>query len=131
MFAQSEIRSLSGPPFGAGPEARVEAWMRPRVPTPLDAPAAAFLLDALWPAVYARLDRPAGAPTVDITMHFRRSLPLPSSAPGAWALGRFTTRLLAEGFFEEDGELWSEDGLLLAQSRQLALLKPPGSPRAA
>lgn len=131
MFAQSEIRSLSGPPFAAAPEARSEAWMRLRVPTTLDAPAVAFLLDALWPAVYSRLDRPAGAPTVDITMHFRRSLPLPGSTPGAWALGRFTTRLLAEGFFEEDGELWSEHGLLLAQSRQLALLRPPGSPRAA
>jgi acyl-CoA thioesterase len=33
----------------------------------------------------------------------------------------FRTRVAKEGFAEVDGELWSEDGTLLAQSRQLSL----------
>jgi hypothetical protein len=36
----------------------------------------------------------------------------------------FRSRLAHDGFFEEDGELWSRDGALLAHSRQLALLIP-------
>jgi hypothetical protein len=44
-------------------------------------------------------------------------------------LARFETRNVLEGHVEESGELWSADGRLLAESRQLALLVPfdPGA----
>ena len=47
--------------------------------------------------------------------------PLPVTGP---LLARFTSRLARDGYFEEDGELWTADGTLVAQSRQLALLLP-------
>jgi acyl-Coa thioesterase superfamily protein len=34
------------------------------------------------------------------------------------------TKLIGDGFLEEDGAIWSRDGQLLAQSRQLALVLP-------
>ena len=49
--------------------------------------------------------------TVQLTVHFHR---LPE--PGTWVASRFTTRHLADGFHEEDGELWDEQGRLVAQS---------------
>ena len=45
-----------------------------------------------------------------------------SSRPGHV---RARYRLSRDGFIEEDGEIWSRDGRLIAQSRQLALLQAP------
>ena len=89
---------------------------------------------AVWPAERAasrRASTPAillralagGVPTVDLTVHFRAPLPLPDSPPDAWVLAVFRSRLARDGFVEEDGEIWSRDGTLIAQSRQLALLR--------
>jgi acyl-CoA thioesterase len=60
----------------------------------------------------------APAPTIDLTIHFRAPLPIDDGL----LLARFRTRLVRDGFFEEDGQLWAPDGTLVAQSRQLGLL---------
>jgi acyl-CoA thioesterase len=60
-------------------------------------------------------------PTIDLTIHFRADLPLPSD----YVLVTFESRLSHGGFVEEDGAIWSRDGHLIAQSRQLALLQAP------
>ena len=77
-----------------------------------------MLADAWYPAPWPRLSELAPAPTIDLTVHLRSPLP----APGPLLLGRFRSRYVRDGFFEEDGELWSADGTLVAQSRQLGLL---------
>jgi acyl-CoA thioesterase len=76
------------------------------------------IADAVYPAVYVKLDQPVPTPTIDLTVHFRSSLPRDYD----WVLGRFETRYSMEGFIEEDGQIWGRDGTLIALSRQLALL---------
>jgi len=120
-----EVRPVFGdlPLSGAG-EAVTGGWLRLSEPEPPDPPAIAFYADAWLPAAFARLTAPVGAPTIDLTVHFRAPgaiAALPSQAP---VLARFVSTTSAGGFFEEDGELWAPDGTLLAQSRQLALLVP-------
>jgi acyl-CoA thioesterase len=105
-------------PFSRADRAESGGWLGLREHRPLDAALIAVLADAWFPAPWPRLAELAAAPTVDLTMHFRAPLPLPDSL----LLGRFTSKLVRDGFFEEDGELWTPDGSLVAQSRQLGLL---------
>ncbi len=68
---------------------------------------------------------PAAAPTIDLTVHFRATLPRPGEEPGELVYAEVSSKLIQEGFFEEDGVIWAADGTVLAQSRQLAILMPP------
>jgi acyl-CoA thioesterase len=112
------VHRFGDPPFSRSDRGDVGGWLGLRERRPLDAPAIALLADAWYPAPWPRLAELAPAPTIDLSVHFRASLPL----DGSLLLGRFTNRVVRDGFFDEDGELWAPDGTLVAQSRQLGLL---------
>jgi acyl-CoA thioesterase len=109
------------PPFSGGEQMEVGGWLGLAEERELDAPSVALLADAWWPAPWPRLTELRPAPTIELSVLFRAPLPRTDSL----LLGRFTTKLVRDGFFEEDGELWAADGTLVAQSRQLALLMAP------
>jgi acyl-CoA thioesterase len=113
--------AASGVPYAGAPEASAAVWMRLPEPRVADALVAAALTDAWFPPVYSRATKPVATPTIDLTIHFRATLPLADATPQSWTLGVFRSRVAKEGFAEVDGELWSEDGVLIAQSRQLSL----------
>jgi acyl-CoA thioesterase len=119
MRQRYESRRAFGREAGA---ATTGGWIRLREPQPLDAPLIAALCDSWPPAVFQKGIVHNGAPTAELTVHFRHPLPPARLAEDAFVLARFTSRVAREGFVEEDGELWTADGRLLAQSRQLAVL---------
>jgi acyl-CoA thioesterase len=102
---------------GSDGRALTGGWLRLRRDAPLDAALLVALCDFWLPAVFTVADKRIAVPTIELTVHLRARVPL----AGDWVLGRFATRTARDGLLEEDGELWSRDGVLLAQSRQLAL----------
>jgi acyl-CoA thioesterase len=119
-FAQNfDFRpAIGGRPFEGAPEAVTGGWLWPKQgPEELDAALAVALCDSWFPALFTAVETPLAVPTLDLTVHLRAPLPRPAD----WVLGSFWTRRARDGFLEEDGELFSRDGELLAQSRQLAL----------
>jgi acyl-CoA thioesterase len=105
----------------------VGAWLGLAEPRAIDPISLAFFSDALFSPPFIRLTEPSTTPTVDLTVHFRKPL-APTEAvgdappPHELCFARFRTGLIQDGFFEEDGVIWAEDGTVLAQSRQLGIV---------
>jgi hypothetical protein len=93
-------------------------WMRFTDGRAADVSSVPLFIDPFPPAVYS-IGGSGWIPTVELTIHVRAR-----PAPG-WLRGRFETRVVRDGYVEEDGELWDADDNLVAQSRQLLLLLPP------
>lgn len=127
LRAQLEQRlALGALPRSGADEARAGGWMRlADGPRALDAPLLALYCDVWPPAVlsWAGGERDVGAvPTVDLSIHFRSDLADLCLPDDAYVLVHFHTHTAREGYLVEDGEVWSADGQLLAQARQMALM---------
>jgi acyl-CoA thioesterase len=116
--------AIGRPPFSGADTADTGGWLRLRDPAPVDAPLLALLVDAWLPAVFPVLTAPAFAPTIDLTIHFRSPEAMAVHPPAEPLLARYTSTTSRDGYFEEDASIWTPDGTLLVQSRQLALLRP-------
>lgn len=111
------LREAPGP-------AATEAWVRLADGGRADVLAVPVFLDGLPPALFSHTlePDPLGAPTLELGVHWR------DRVGEGWHYARLRSRLWRGGYVEEDGELWSEDGRLVAMSRQLALAAGPGAP---
>ena len=92
-----------------------EFWMRFADGRDADLLALPLLVDANPPPV---LELGVSTTTIQLTVHLRAQ-----PAPG-WLACRATTRFVSGGYHEEDLEIWDSAGILVAQSRQLALVLP-------
>ena len=119
--------AIGAPPFSGSTEALAGGWIRLApgegsdehdAPAPVDEVTLVAMADAWLPPIFSRLSTPAAVPTVDLTVHLRGPIPPDQDD---WVLVVFRSSVASDGFIEEDGELWSRDGTLLAQSRQLAV----------
>jgi acyl-CoA thioesterase len=111
--------------YSGSERALIGGYIRLEEPRLPDALIVAAFTDAFIPPVFARTTSRSQfgpVPTIDLTIHFRTSLPLASATPQDYCAVAFRSTVAREGFIEEEGEVWSPDGVLLAQSRQLALL---------
>ncbi|GAA3395216.1 acyl-CoA thioesterase domain-containing protein [Cryptosporangium minutisporangium] len=116
-----EIRPVSASrPLAGGDEPAFDVWirLRPAVFTQraFAAPeAAAILLDALPPGLFATLRRPVPIPTAELTAHFT---PV-GYRPDGWFRLRQRTAWATADLCVDETELRTADGELAAQARQL------------
>ncbi|MEU8653787.1 thioesterase family protein [Streptomyces sp. NPDC048737] len=102
-----------GQPSGKG---EMRAWFGLADGRDADPLSLLLAVDALPPTAFD-LGIAGWVPTIELTVHVRCR-----PAPGPLRVS-LTTRNLAGGFLEEDGEVWDSEDRLVAQSRQLARVR--------
>lgn len=100
---------------GKGP-AEISGWVRFKDGRPPDTHSCLLFSDAFPPAVFGLLGLVGWVPTVQLTVHVRRKPCL------GWIQTCFRMNDINGPLLIEDGYLWDEQGELIAQSRQLAML---------
>ncbi|QKT13076.1 acyl-CoA thioesterase [Rhodococcus sp. W8901] len=113
-----DIRPINAArPFAGGPDPKFDVWIRLRPGLEFTGvERAAILLDALPPGLFAIRTAPAPIPTVELTAHFA---PAAGSATGPWHRLRHRTVWWTSDECVDETELFTTDGELAAQARQL------------
>jgi acyl-CoA thioesterase len=123
FVAHFDHRYLGPPfPFSGATRAEVAAWVRLVEPEPHDAATAALLVDVLPPAISAKFDAPRPLASVDFRVDFLERFPLAGVSADDHLLVAITSRWADDGYTEELRDLWTADGRLVAQCRQLIAL---------
>lgn len=118
--------ALGGIPWSGSTSPEGGGWIRPREPAPLDAAMALALLDAWPPVAMARTTEAVVSATVDFNFTFFDRFESGATAGPAHHLVHLHSRWAGDGYAEELRSLWSPEGTLLAQCRQLLALRPLG-----
>ncbi|WBA80307.1 thioesterase family protein [Endozoicomonas sp. GU-1] len=107
--------------FHGGGKGRMEhyGWLRFADHRPADLLALLTFADALPRAVGMRTGVMGWLPTLDLTVQC-----LAKPAPG-YIVTKFSSRMLANGVLEEQGEMWDSTGKLVAVCRQSATIRVP------
>lgn len=117
MSRYLDIRPVNAArPFAGGDDPFFDVWIALRTEREF-APqeAAAILLDALPPGLFATLTAPVPIPTVEFTAHFAPTGPVTSE----WHRIRHRTTWATDSMCVDETELFTADGRLAAQARQL------------
>ena len=114
-------------PFTKADKALSGGWTRFKEPPPkFNAEMLAAISDCWPPALFSIMSQEnfgqsRGMPTIELSIYFIQPDIYPQLKTSDPVLARFQALETTEGFFTEDGDIWSADGRLLARVRQLAI----------
>jgi hypothetical protein len=118
LFSQLDVRL---DPFCSGwlsgklsETSEIKGWIKFKDDRYFDLLSILLMADAFPPAVLSSQGMVAWVPTIELSVNVRK---IPTTD---WLKCIFRTRFITCGLLEEDGEIWDQEGELIAISRQIA-----------
>jgi len=98
-------------------------WVRDDPPRPLDFASLAALCDVFFPRIWLRRARQTPLGTVSMTVYFHAGAAQLQAAADGYLLAQARGQGFGSGYFDHTGQLWGEQGELLATTHQVMYYK--------
>ena len=108
---------------GQGDTSLSELWLRDDPPRPVDFCSLVALADVFFPRVWLRRAIQVPVGTVSMTVYFHADGEQLRGVGEGHLLAQARGRVYRNGFFDQTGMLWRQDGLALASTHQLVYFK--------
>ena len=121
--AMYEMRYARGK-FGAeNPDSLTYCWIADSPPRPLDHVSLTAICDAFFPRIFLRRPRMAPIATVSLNVYFHVESADLASEGSAPVLCVAKAQVFNKGYYDQEGQVWGRDGVLLATTHQIAWYK--------
>lgn len=114
-----DIRYADCDPLAAGDDSTTQCWISDVPPRPIDFAAIAAYCDSFVPRLFVRKGAPRPISTVTLSINFHIDGATLARQQGRHAFGKARANAFNGGFYDQEGQLWAEDGTLLATTHQL------------
>jgi acyl-CoA thioesterase len=94
-------------------------WVRDEPPRPLDFASLAAVCDCFFPRIFIRRGAPTPVGTVTLTSYFHADAALLAAQGERHLLGSAQGQRFRDGYFDQSGQVWSDDGHLLSSTHQM------------
>lgn len=118
-----DVRYVDSSPYAGSEASLTQTWIGDVPPRRLDYPAIASYCDSFIPRLFVRKGAASPISTVTMSINFHVDSTSLSGMPGAFAFGQSRANGFHDGFYDQEGKLWSEDGHLLATTHQMVWFK--------
>jgi acyl-CoA thioesterase len=121
--AMYEMRYARGR-FGVeNPDSQTHCWISDAPPRPLDFPSLTAICDAFFPRIFLRRPKLAPIATVSLNVYFHVDAVELAREGSAHVLCVAKAQVFNKGFYDQEGQVWGKDGVLLATTHQIAWYK--------
>ncbi|MGE5650653.1 acyl-CoA thioesterase II [Noviherbaspirillum sp. UKPF54] len=114
-----DIRYVDCDPLAGGPDSTTQCWISDVPPRRLDFPAIAAYCDSFVPRLFVRKGAARPISTVTLSINFHVDDAALARQQGRHAFGKARANAFNGGYYDQEGQLWAEDGTLLATTHQL------------
>lgn len=98
-------------------------WIQDEPKRPIDFLSLASMCDAFFPRIYVRRNELVPIGTVSLTIYFHTDAKTLKENGDKYLLGQARANQFQNGFFDQTGEMWTEDGKLIATMSQFVYFR--------